>query len=102
MKSLPTIDPGSYEFQESHNNELVNTIFGQLFPETGVPYGAIYQIFSYLQETKVNAQVLPRVIRGIHNLTLGTGDGEVIVHVRRDTITVETKERDGEIKTRNL
>lgn len=97
-----TDDPASYEYQVEHNNERVEKLFEQIFPGVSVPYAYIYQIVSFLQETNVNPQALPRIIRGIHNITLGTGEGEVVVHVRKQTTTIEVKERDGEIKTKNL
>ncbi len=100
MSSLPTIQQDNYELEKDNNNDKIGELFDQLFPELTLPKGEIYQILSYLQETKINAQLLPRVIRGVYNLTLGTGKGQVIIHVQGDVVNVQTRESDEEISTK--
>ena len=102
MTSLPTIkNPDSYEEQSNHNNAQAAQLFAIIFPD--IPEAMIYhvaKIVSYLSETKVNPDVLPRVIRGIHNILIGTGQGRVILHVQKNMTNVEVRETDGEIKSR--
>ena len=100
ITSLPTIDPYDYHQVENHNDEKVAQMFNALFPELNIPHEAIFQILSYLQETQVNAMILPRVIRGVHNIMLGTGRGQVIVHVQKDIANVSVRENDEEIRTK--
>lgn len=100
MSGLPTINPDKYEDVLAHNNEQVQKLLEQLFPDLRIPYDVIYQTLSYLQETKVNGLILPRVIRGIYNLTVGTGKGQVIVHVRNNVTNIQTREQDDDVETK--
>lgn len=101
MSSLPTIEQEiTYEKEVDNNNAKVNELFNKMFPELTLPRAEIFEILSFLQETKVNAQILPRVIRGVYNLTIGTGKGQVIVHVQGDVVNVQTRETDDEIQTK--
>lgn len=100
--SLPTIDPYDYHQVEDANNKKALEMFEALFPELRVPVNSVFQIISFLQETQVNAMILPRVIRGIYNISLGTGEGDVIIHVRKDIVTMETREREGEVRVKNI
>lgn len=102
MSSLPTVqqDYESYDKQLEINNGKAAKIFSQLFPELKLPSEDVFNILSFLQETKVNAQILPRVIRGVYNLTVGTGKGQVIIHVKGDTVNVQTRETDEDINLR--
>jgi hypothetical protein len=88
MSSLPTI-VDAYQTERANNDTKVISLFKSLFPETPVPYEYIFDLVRFLEETKVNARVLPQVIRGIHNIVIGTGNGQVIVHVRTDNKTEE-------------
>lgn len=97
MKSLPTtVDP--YEREQQHNNQQVAQLMTALFPDIGLPLEDLYELLHYLNNTKVNASVLPKVIRGVHNISIGTGNGQVIVHVRKDVLNVSVREQDEEIK----
>lgn len=96
MSSLPTIDPYDYWGRMENNNQIMEDKLRELFPETQVPYDYIGQLLTFLQETKVNARILPKVIRGVHNILLGTGQGQVIIHVRQDTVNVSVRENDSE------
>lgn len=89
MTSLPTIERDPYQIERENNDKKVINLFKSLFPETPVPYEYIFDLVRFLEETRVNARVLPQVIRGIHNIVIGTGNGQVIVHVRTDTKTEE-------------
>ena len=97
-KSLPTVRPVSN--LDKDNIEQALTLFENLFPEMGPRVGELVQIMSYLEETKVNPQLLPRIIRGVNNLMLGTGQGQVIIHVKKDMTNVQIRETDQQIKTR--
>jgi hypothetical protein len=86
MSSLPTI-VDAYQTERANNDTKVISLFKSLFPETPVPYEYIFDLVRFLEETRVNARVLPEVIRGIHNLVIGTGNGQVIVHVHTDKMS---------------
>lgn len=98
-----TKDLENYQVQSEENNKQIVQMFSVLFPNiTRVPYDDLYNILSYLDQTSVNPQVLPRVIRSVQNIMIGTGQGEVLVHVRGETLTVEARERDGSISSKQL
>jgi hypothetical protein len=109
MSSLPIIinNRGYYEAEYSDNPEDDNNskkmedLFNSVFPEITIPCGYIYEILKYLEETSVNARVLPKVIRGVNNLLIGTGKGQVIVHVNKNIMNVSVRENDEEIKTKS-
>lgn len=98
MQSLPTIEQGNYDIEKSNNDTKISELFSQLFPNSLVPYAYIFEIVSYLEETKVNARIVPEVIRGIHNLVIGTGRGQVIIHIRKDVMNVQTREQGDDIE----
>jgi hypothetical protein len=98
--SLPTIDQGQYDRESNHNDQKAIDIFSQIFPEALVPYQYVFEIIDFLQQTKVNAQVLPQIIRGIHNLVIGTGRGQVIIHVNNETMNVQIREQGEDISTK--
>lgn len=102
MTGLPTIkDPTDYDQQMEHNNAQAAQLFAVIFPD--IPEPMIYhvaKIVSYLSETKVNPDLLPRVIRGVNNILIGTGRGQVIIHVSPTTTNVSVRETDEEIKSR--
>lgn len=100
MNGLPTISE-DYQVQLSHNNKQAEGLFSALFPEINPT--VIFEtlnIVGYLQETKVNPLILPRVIRGIHNVMIGTGKGQVVIHVQGTMTNVSIRETDEELKTR--
>lgn len=99
MKSLPTIESGSYENQQTNNDQKITALFNSLFPDSLIPYSYIFELVKYLEETRVNARVLPEVVRGIHNLIIGTGRGQVIVHVQKETMNVQTREQGDNLDT---
>jgi hypothetical protein len=109
MSSLPTIiqEKGYYEKEYSgseideNNEKKMEELFNTIFPDITVPCGYIYEVLKYLQETNVNAKVLPKVIRGVNNLLIGTGKGQVIVHVNENIMNVSVRENDEEIKTKD-
>jgi len=108
MSSLPSvIENRSYYEQEysdnpidDNNSQKMEELFNTVFPDITIPCGYIYEILKYLEETSVNAKVLPKVIRGVNNLLIGTGKGQVIVHVNKNIMNVSVRENDEEIKTR--
>lgn len=97
MSGLPTINPNNYEEALFHNNEKMQNLLNTLFPNLSIPYDAVYQIMSFLEETQINPGILPHVIRGIYNLKVGTGKGQVIVHVQNTITNVQTRENNDNI-----
>ena|SRR3990167_1412730 len=102
MTSLPTIvEAENYHVQVQWNNNQASQLFNTLFPD--VEPALLMEslnILAYLHETKVNPQILPRVIRGIHNIMIGTGLGQVIVHVKGAETNISVRETDSnELKT---
>lgn len=100
MSSLPTIDLEDYNQQLSINNQKMEGLLKAMFPDLGVPYEDVYQILLFLEQTQVNSEVLPKVIRGIHNIVIGTGKGQVIVHVQEQMTNVSVREQDEEVKSK--
>lgn len=100
MSSLPTVDLEDYNTQLAINNQKMEGMLKALFPDLQIPYEDVYQILLFLEETQVNGAVLPKVIRNIHNIVIGTGKGQVIVHVQGDMVNVSMREQDEEIRTK--
>ena len=103
MSSLPTIVEvrAEYDVEWDNNAQKIETLFNAVFPEVKVPAQYIYEVLKYLEETNVNAAVLPKVIRGINNLLIGNGKGQVIVHVQKNIMNVSVRENDEDIKTKD-
>ena len=70
--SLPTID----RINQENLLEVVRT----LSPE-------LYMIAIALEETNVNPLIVPKIIRTIGNLTLGTGYGKIQIFMQARVIT---------------
>jgi hypothetical protein len=103
IKSLPTIaDLTQYDTQVENNNSHLTGVLDTLFPNLTIPHENVYKILQYLDQTSVNPEILPRVIRSVQNIILGTGQGEVLIHVRKEAMTVEARERDVQISTKQL
>lgn len=98
-KSLPTIDTDSYEFERTTNDSQITKLFAQLFPETVVPYEFIFDVVKMLETTKVNAQILLEVIRGVSNLQIADRRGQVILHVQKGMVNVQIRENSETMKT---
>lgn len=103
MSSQPTtVEAVQYHVQLEHNNNQATQLFTALFPE--IEPGILMEtlnIVQYLSQTRVNPQIIPRVIRGIHNIMIGTGRGQVIVHVQGQTTNVSVRETsEEEFKTK--
>jgi hypothetical protein len=47
----------------------------------------LYLIKMALEETGVNASILPRIIRVLGNMNIGTGFGEITILMRERTVT---------------
>ena len=103
MSSLPTIieTRSQYEVELDTNSKQMEELFNTIFPEVQVPCQYIYEILKFLETTNVNAGVLPKVIRGVNNILLGTGKGQVIVHVQKNIMNVSVREQDEDIKTKD-
>ena len=89
-----------YNAQLKINNQKMETLLIAMFPDLAIPYEDVYRILLFLEETQVNAEVLPRVIRGVHNIVIGTGVGQVTVHVNKGLTNVTVREQDIEVKTK--
>lgn len=99
MNSCPTTVE-NYLLEKDNNDERVAELFSTLFPD--ISEDLVYdiaKIASYLQETKVNPELIPRVVRGVHNILIGTGKGQVILHVQKTMTNVSVRETDEEINT---
>ena len=92
MKSLSTIEAEPYIFERSTNDAKISELFASLFPETPVPYEFIFDMVRLLESTKVNARILPEVIRGIYNLRISDRRGQVIIHVQKNLTNVQIRE----------
>ena len=100
MSSLPTIDQGMYDLESDNNNKIASKMFEQMFPGTLVPYEYLFELIKFLETTKVNAQVLPQIVRGVHNIVIGTGRGQVIVHVQKESMNVQVREQGDDLNTK--
>lgn len=100
MNSLPTV--ADYQTQLDNNNEQFGRLISSIFPD--LDHKLIMQTFevvSYLQETKVNYQIIPRIIRGLHNIMIGTGHGQVVAHVQGELVNISVRESEAtELKLR--
>ncbi len=92
MRSLPTIEQEPYKLERSNNDAKIAQLFASLFPDTPVPYEYIFDMVRLLEATKVNARILPEVIRGIYNLRTSDHRGQVIIHVQRELTNVQVRE----------
>ena len=103
MSSLPTIveTRAEYDVEWDNNAQKIEELFNAVFPDVKVPCQYIYEVLKFLEETNVNAGVLPKVIRGVNNILLGTGKGQVIVHVQKNIMNVSVRENDEDIKTKD-
>lgn len=99
MSSLPTIERDPYTTERTNNDQKISALFASLFPETPVPYEFIFDMVRLLESTKVNARILPEVIRGIYNLRISDRRGQVIIHVQKDLTNVQIRENSETMKT---
>jgi hypothetical protein len=99
---LPTIieTRAEYDVEYDNNSKKMEELFNTIFPDVQVPCQYIYEVLKFLEETHVNAGVLPKVIRGVNNILLGTGNGQVIVHVQKNIMNVSVRENDENIKSK--
>lgn len=97
--SLPTIEQDPYTLERSNNDAKISQLFASLFPDTPVPYEFIFDMVRLLESTKVNARILPEVIRGIYNLNTSNRRGQVIIHVQKDLTNVQIRENSETMKT---
>lgn len=100
MSTPLPVDLEDYNVQLSINNQKMEGLLKAMFPDLIIPYDDVYQILTYLEQTQVNAEVLPKVIRAVHNIVIGTGKGQVIVHVQGELMNVSMREQDEEVKTK--
>lgn len=82
------IDYNSLPSVESVNLDKYWDIVRKLDPE-------FYLIRIAIQETETEAMIIPRIVRAISNLKMGTGFGKVTVYMQNHKITnVQTTESD--------
>ncbi len=91
-RSLPTIEQDPYTIERTNNDAKITQLFASLFPDTPVPYEFIFDVVRMLETTKVNAKILPEIIRGIYNLNVSNRRGQVIVHVQKDLVNIQVRE----------
>jgi hypothetical protein len=65
---------------EQANEEKLLQILAVLDP-------GLYRIKTYLEEYKVNPDIVCRVIRALGNVNIGTGYGEVSILIKSKTVT---------------
>jgi len=94
------VDLELYDEQLKVNNAQMEALLKTIFPDILVPYGEIYNILAFLEETQVNPQIMPTIIRGIHNISIGTGTGQVVVHVKEGIVSVSIRENNDELTTK--
>lgn len=99
IKSLPTIEHDPYLVERTNNDQKIAQLFASLFPDTPVPYEFIFDTVRLLEQTKVNARILPEVIRGIYNLKVSNRRGQVIVHVQKELINIQVRENGDTMRT---
>ncbi len=97
--SLPTIEQDPYVLERSTNDTKIIQLFSQLFPDTPVPYEYIFDMVRLLEQTKVNARILPEVILGVSNIVSNKKTGQVIVHVQKELTNVQIRQNSESIKT---
>ena len=80
MNSLPSVEQCNYlQFQE---------VVRKLDPE-------LYLIKRSLDETGINPMIIPRFVRALYNLAIGTGYGKVQVFMQKGVITsIKSEEAD--------
>jgi hypothetical protein len=94
------VDLEDYNTQLAINNQKMEGMLKAMFPDLKIPYEDIYNILLHLEESQVNGAVIPKVIRGIHNIVIGTGKGQVVIHVNDVLVNVSVREQDEELKTK--
>lgn len=99
MSSLPTIEQDPYVLERSTNDQKIIQLFSQLFPDTPVPYEYIFDMVRLLEQTKVNARILPEVIMGISSIAGNKRVGQVIVHVQKELTNVQIRQNSETLKT---
>lgn len=99
MSSLPTTEVEPYVLERSTNDAKIIQLFSQLFPDTPVPYEYIFDLVRMLEETRVNARILPEVIQGIFNIVNNKKNGQVIVHVQKELTNVQVRQNSETLKT---
>lgn len=99
MSSLPTIEQDPYITERSNNDQKIIQLFSQLFPDTPVPYEYIFDMVRLLEQTHVNARILPEVIIGISNIVTNKKNGQVIVHVQKELTNVQIRQNSESMKT---
>jgi hypothetical protein len=99
MSSLPTIEVDPYVLERTNNDQKIIQLFSSLFPDTSVPYEFIFDLVRLLEETKVNARLLPEVVRGIYNITSNKRVGQVIVHVQKELSNVQIRQNSETLRT---
>lgn len=84
MSKRQHVPPQTTEYltmnETANNDDKYLEVLRTLDPE-------LYLIKMALEETGVNAQIIPRVIRVLGNLEIGTGFGEVVILMKSGVVT---------------
>ena len=72
--------PPTYEEENAHNKEQFLEVLKACDPE-------LYMIKISLDESQVNPRIIPKIIRTIGNLTIGTGYGKIQIFMQARVIT---------------
>ena len=89
MNSLPTLQSTDYYEIDAYNTQIFEESLARVFPD-------LYTLHQYLKDTRVNVEILKKVIRGVYNIGLGTRVGRVIIHVNGQSTGVQIREDDDE------
>lgn len=79
MKSLITVIE-EVDFSKINEDQYFE-LLKKLDPE-------LYLVRIALDETKINPLILPKIIRSIGNLNIGTGDGKIQIFMEKRIVTV--------------
>lgn len=88
MQSLPTC--ADYHTMQKSNEDKYLEMLKVADPE-------LYMIKTALAETQINPMILPRFIRALYNLAVGTGYGKVTTHLSKGVVTAIKSEESDQI-----
>ncbi len=90
MNSLPTLaQPNDFSNGQT-NDEQFEQMLAVFAPE-------LWRLWQYLKETNVNPRILPKIIRGISNISHSRSRvGRIIVFIEGDSANVQIREHDKE------
>lgn len=81
----------TYEQIEQNNAQAFYVMLAKVNPE-------LYIIAKTIEDTQVNAAILPSIIRAVSNIAYGTRFGEVKIHIRDGVVTHVKPEESDELQ----